>query len=172
MRLRPATPDDADALERIRIRGWQVAYRHVFPCAELDAMPIDSSRWREWLTAGFEHGHACVVAEDDGSVVGWATFGFALDPDDRYGELRGLYVDPDRWGRGAGRALLEHAETELARSWDEALLWTLEDNPRTRRFYEAAGWRFDGTTGVLEKYGVKAPIVHYVKRLRRSASRS
>jgi GNAT superfamily N-acetyltransferase len=172
VRLRAANPDDADALERIRVRGWQIAYRHVFPPDELDAMPVDSSRWRESLTSGFEHDHACVVAEEDEEVVGWATFGSALDPDDRYGELRGLYVDPNRWGRGAGRALLERAEADLARSWDEAVLWTLEDNPRTRRFYEANGWRLDGMTGVFEKYRVKAPIVHYAKRLNRSASRS
>ncbi len=26
----------------------------------------------------------------------------------------------------------------------EAVLWVLEDNPRTRRFYELAGWHADG----------------------------
>jgi ribosomal protein S18 acetylase RimI-like enzyme len=28
--------------------------------------------------------------------------------------------------------------------FEEAVLWVLEDNPRTRRFYEQAGWRLDG----------------------------
>jgi GNAT superfamily N-acetyltransferase len=172
VRIRVAKPEDAEALERIRIRGWQVGYRHVFPPDQLDALPVDASRWRESLVAGFERGQACVVAEEEDSVVGWATFGPARDADNRYGELRGLYVDPDRWGRGAGRALLERAESELARTWDDAMLWTLEDNPRTRRFYEANGWSFDGVTSVFEYLGVKAPIVHYTKRLSKSASRS
>ena len=91
---------------------------------------------------------------------------------DRFGELHGLYVDPDRWGEGAGRALLARGEDELAETWDEAILWTLEDNPRTRRFYEAAGWRLDGTTGSFERLGVSAAIVRYAKRLSKSASRS
>ena len=26
-----ATPDDAEAIERIRVRGWQVGYRHLYP---------------------------------------------------------------------------------------------------------------------------------------------
>jgi hypothetical protein len=26
----------------------------------------------------------------------------------------------------------------------DAVLWVLEDNPRTRRFYELAGWHEDG----------------------------
>lgn len=135
-------------------------------------MPVDFSRWARGLAEGFEQAQACVVAEDAAGMLGWATFGPARDPDDRFGELFGLYVDPDRWGRGAGRALLEHAEGELAQRWDEAVLWTLEDNPRTRRFYEANGWQVDGMTGSFESFGVEAPIVHYAKRLSSSTSRS
>src|SRR5439155_20573477 len=119
MRLRPATPDDAEALERIRIRGWQIAYRHVFPPEELDAMGVDSSRWRAWLAAGFEHGQACIVAEDAEGVVGWATFGSARDPDDRYGELQASTSIPT----GGGSARAEHCSNALSSS---------SHNPATR----------------------------------------
>jgi GNAT superfamily N-acetyltransferase len=170
VRIRPATPEDAEAIERIRIRGWQVAYRHVFPPAELDALPVDWSRWLEWL-ARPEPGHRCFVAEDEAGLLGWVTVGPSAFPD-RFGEVHGLYVHPDRWGEGAGRALLARGEEELAETWEEAILWTLEDNPRTRRFYEAAGWHVDGTTGSFERLGVSAPVVRYTKRLSKSASRS
>lgn len=100
-----------------------------------------------------------------------ATVGPSADPN-RFGEVHGLYVDPDRFGEGAGRALLMRAEAELAQTWDDAILWTLEDNPRTRRFYEAAGWRADGMTGTFDRLGVRAPIVRYVKRVKSSTSRS
>jgi GNAT superfamily N-acetyltransferase len=172
MQLRAATVSDAEELERIRVRGWQVGYRHVFPPEALDAMPVDARRWVESLAHGFEGRQRCIVAEDEHALLGWATFGPARDPEDRYGEVRGLYVDPDRWGLGAGRALLARAEEELARRWDEAVLWTLTDNPRTRRFYEANGWRPDGVTSVFECFGVEAPIVHYAKRLSSAASRA
>src|SRR5438034_4414895 len=112
MRLRLARPDDAEAIERIRVRGWQVAYRHVFPPAELDAMRVDRSRWTEWLSRP-ELGNVCFVAEDEGGLLGWATAGPSAFPD-RFGELHGLYVDPERWRLGAGRALLARAEEELA----------------------------------------------------------
>jgi len=167
MNVRPAVADDAEAIERIRIRGWQVAYRHLFPPEELDKLPVDWSRWLEWL-ADQPEGFTAFVAEDADGIAGWATVGPSAQND--HGELHGLYVDPDRWSRGAGRALLARAEVELAQNWDDAILWTLEDNPRTRRFYEAAGWRTDGTTGSLERLGVKAPIVRYAKRLTSSAS--
>jgi RimJ/RimL family protein N-acetyltransferase len=36
--------------------------------------------------------------------------------------------------------------TTLGRAdYAQATLWVLEDNERARRFYEAAGWRADGT---------------------------
>ena len=170
MRIRPGTPEDAEAIERIRIRGWQVGYRHVFPPEELDRLEVDWSRWAETL-AHPEPGHACFVAEDERGVLGWATVGPSAAPE-LYGELHGLYVDPPRWGEGAGRALLARVEQELARTWDQAVLWTLADNPRARRFYEAADWRADGMTGSFDRLGVSAPVVRYAKRLKRATSRS
>jgi GNAT superfamily N-acetyltransferase len=97
-------------------------------------------------------------------VIGWATVGPSAFPD-RLGELHGLYVDPEHWGHGAGRALLARGEAELAATWRDAILWTLEDNPRTRRFYESAGWRFDRATDSLAFFGVEAPVVRYAKPL-------
>jgi GNAT superfamily N-acetyltransferase len=171
MQIRAGKVEDAEALERVRIRGWQTGYRNIFPPERLDAMPVDWSRWAESLRNP-EPGHTCFVAEEDGRIVGFATTCPSYDPENHYGELRGLYVDPDSWSSGIGRALLEQAEAELALTWGEAVLWTLTDNPRARRFYESAGWHFDGITSAFEALGVEAPIVHYAKRLKSSTSRS
>jgi RimJ/RimL family protein N-acetyltransferase len=35
-------------------------------------------------------------------------------------------------------------EALRSEGFGEAILWVLEDNPRTRRFYELAGWRAEG----------------------------
>ena len=82
------------------------------------------------------------------------------------GELYAIYVLPSAWSTGAGRALLERAEERLADDYDEATLWVLEDNPRARRFYEAAGWRPDGTQKAEPRWDVSAPEVRYRKRLK------
>jgi GNAT superfamily N-acetyltransferase len=161
--VRDATVADAGEIERIRIRGWQVAYRHVFPAEALDALDVDASWWRAHLRQP-EPKHRAFVAEEGGALLGFATIGPSAEPE-RYGELHGLYVDPDAWSRGIGRALLERAEAELAANWHEAVLWTLEDNPRTRRFYEAAGWRADGMSGSFDRLGVEVLLVRYRKRL-------
>lgn len=54
---------------------------------------------------------------------------------------------PSYWGRGVGRALMvAAARTMRAQGFREATLWVLATNARTRRFYQAAGWRADGAT--------------------------
>ena len=161
MDIRPASPDDALAIETIRVQGWQSAYRHVYPPAELDALPIDPERWRSRLHVP-PPGWATVVCEDQGRVVGFASTGPSRD-EDVIGELYAIYVDPDAWSMGAGRALLAAAETHLASEYDAALLWVLEDNPRARGFYERAGWAPDGIRKAEERLGVRAPEVRYRK---------
>jgi GNAT superfamily N-acetyltransferase len=161
MRIRPATPDDALAIERIRVRGWRSAYRHVFPAAELDALPIDPERWRSRLHVP-PPGWTTIVCENDGTVVGFASTGPSRD-EDELGEVYAIYVDPDAWSTGAGRALMASAESTLGATYAAALLWVLEDNPRARRFYERAGWAPDGVRKAEERFGVRAPEVRYRK---------
>ena len=169
MHVRLATIEDAEAIERIRIRGWQTAYRHIFPPEQLDAMKLDPQRFAQSLAQPAPR-TAAFVAEDRDRIVGWAVVGASRDGDD-IGELYGIYVDPDEWSRGAGRTLLLRAELELALSWDEGILWVLDDNPRARRFYEHAGWQDDGARSQFDRRGFSAPLMRYRKRLRSSASR-
>jgi ribosomal protein S18 acetylase RimI-like enzyme len=161
VRIRPASPNDALAIETIRVHGWQSAYRHVFPAAELDALPIDPERWRSRLHVP-PPGWTTFVCEDGGRVVGFASTGPSRD-EDEIGELYAIYVDPGAWSTGAGRALMAAAEAQLASEYDAALLWVLEDNPRARGFYERAGWAPDGVRKAEERFGVRAPEVRYRK---------
>ena len=163
MNVRLGIADDADAIETIRVRGWQVAYRHVLPANELDAMPVDATRWRNRLDRP-PAGWSTFVVEDGGVVVGFAAVGPSRD-EPGIGELYAIYVDPNAWSTGAGRALIERSEEQLARHYREATLWVLEDNPRARRFYEAGGWAADGARKAEARWGVHAPEVRYRKAL-------
>jgi ribosomal protein S18 acetylase RimI-like enzyme len=162
VRIRPAHPDDAHAIETIRIRGWRTAYRHVFPPAELDALPIDGGRWRDRIETP-PRGWSTFVAEET-TVVGFASVGPSRD-EQGLGELYAIYVDPDSWSTGAGRALLAAAEGALREEYELATLWVLEENPRARHFYERAGWAPDGARKAEERFGVRAAEVRYRKAL-------
>jgi GNAT superfamily N-acetyltransferase len=162
--VRSATAADADAVAAVQERGWQQAYRHVFPPDELDRGGfIQADRWRRRLSAP-PPGWATFVAELDGTVAGFVCTGASRDVR-RCGEVYALYVDPAAWARGIGRALLDRAETELARRWNVAALWVLEENDRARRFYAAAGWEPDGAHKHESWFGVTAAELRYRKRL-------
>jgi RimJ/RimL family protein N-acetyltransferase len=47
----------------------------------------------------------------------------------------------------------------------DVILWVLEENPRARRFYDAAGWQLDGARRPIEVLGVSVPEVRYRKQL-------
>jgi ribosomal protein S18 acetylase RimI-like enzyme len=102
-------------------------------------------------------------ASDGGEdVIGFAAFGPERDEDYQPGqppreppehsraELYGIYVLPSRWSTGAGRALMDGvlSLTEQA-GYTDISLWVLEVNIRARRFYEKAGFRLTGESGVL-----------------------
>ncbi|HEX6762597.1 MAG TPA: GNAT family N-acetyltransferase [Gaiellaceae bacterium] len=168
MVVREAEPDDAFAVESIRVRGWQIAYRHVFPPEQLDALPVDETRWRRRFVEQ-PPGWSTFVAERDGDVVGFASVGPSRD-EQGIGELYAIYVDPDEWSQGVGCALIGRSEERLARDFDEATLWVLTNNPRARRFYERSGWQVDGARKVEHRLGVRSEETRYRKRL--SSSRS
>jgi GNAT superfamily N-acetyltransferase len=165
MDVRVATVADAEGISRVQERGWQRAYRHVFPVDELDRGGfIYPQRWRERIAAP-PNGWTTLVAVEDGEVIGFSAVGPSRD-EVGVGELYAIYVDPAHWSTGAGRALIERAEQRLAAEFAEATLWVLEDNPRARAFYERCGWACDGGRDEFERWGVRAPEVRYRKELR------
>jgi L-amino acid N-acyltransferase YncA len=123
--------------------------------------------WAAWLEKR-EPRTTVLVAERSARVVGFVSVGPSRDPDavDRVAELYAVYVVAEEWGRGVGRRLLtEAADAMRGAGFREATLWVLDDNPRARRAYEAAGWALDGG----EKEDVvlgDVPVVEVRYRLR------
>ncbi len=159
--IRPATPDDAEAVAYVHLETWRAAYAGVFPQEQLDDMSAERVQRRAEL-----HRRAPpIVAEMDGRIVGFVSVGRANDPD-ADGELYAIYVLPDHWGTGVGPALIEAGEGRLrALGHGSAVLWVLEQNPRARRFYERSGWTLDGQRRPIEVFGVAVPEIRYAKQL-------
>jgi GNAT superfamily N-acetyltransferase len=122
-----------------------------------------TERWREPLP-GAPGGRRTLVAEADGSVVGFAAFGPCRDADAsaRVGELYAIYVLPEWLRQGTGRSLHGVCVDDLRRSgFDEARLWVLEANPGARSFYERLGWAWDGTAAPHDIGGQELTVVRY-----------
>lgn len=168
--VREPTSEDAQALGQIHVRAWQHAYRGgLMPDDYLDALSVDerADMWREGLQRPPRPRSTRLVAEDDGTVVGFVLAGPADgDAASNLGEIYALNVDPSAWGEGIGQALLDAALTATSQvGFDEAILWVHPDNERARRFYERSGWETDGERRLQEVLGVDVPEVRYRRSL-------
>ena len=162
MEVREATPGDATAMSDVAEDAWWAS------CASF----LDADTLREVLAEGYAESalveavedpelHAVVAvdgSDDGGGVVGFAvaeqTWGDTID-------LHALYVDPDRWGEGAGSTLLESVlvyarETEC----DYVRATAFVGNPVARPFFESQGFELTRTveTPVFEEVHEEAVL--------------
>jgi len=165
MNIRQATVEDAHQIARIHIQTWQRAYAGIVNDAYLQSLSIEdrTSRWREILSKDTESNF---IVEDEDEVAGWISFGKSRDEDARAGEIYGIYVHPDYWGRGFGRELMAAAEDDLReQKFKMITLWVLELNERSRYFYSKAGYSFDGSKKPYSIGGQELWVVRYVKNV-------
>ena len=125
--LRPARPDERAALEALQLRAsleWEDYREQLLAQPEVVAIPP-------------EHIATADVAELDGRLAG---FSIVLPPPAPGGdaELDGLFVEPDAWGQGLGRRLVDAAAAR-ARSLGAGGLHVIA-NPRAEGFYAACGF--------------------------------
>jgi phosphinothricin acetyltransferase len=138
--IRDLRPDDWPAVRTIYeegIRGGNATFE------------TEAPSWERWDVA---HPELRLVAERDGSVVGWA----ALSPASARHCYRGVgdvsvYVAEQARGAGLGRVLLE----ELVERSEQAGYWTLTagvfpENEASIRLHNACGFR---AVGIRERVG-------------------
>jgi GNAT superfamily N-acetyltransferase len=125
LNLRLAVPEEHDELEALQ---WRAS--------------LELREYREQLMLNPDAIHLppaqiangqVIVAEVDGQIVGFAAL--------VGGELDGLFVEPDMWGRGIGRALIDAAAHDARQ---KGLTLTVVAAPGARRFYESCGFSVEG----------------------------
>lgn len=79
------------------------------------------------------------VGEADGQIVGFISFTLSGDLQDGL-ELTSLYVLPDHFGSGIGRALYARFEN-ARRPAQSGRLEVWSGNTRAKRFYRRCGWK-------------------------------
>ncbi|HEV7721356.1 MAG TPA: GNAT family N-acetyltransferase [Iamia sp.] len=122
-------------------------------------IPTTATAWRDhladdeematWWAQQEAAGHAVLVAEVDGRVVGYATWtGFRGG--DRFPGYRRtvehtIHVDGDQHGRGVGRALLQELVAEAGRRRVHVMVGAVDsENTGSIAFHEALGFRVVG----------------------------
>jgi ribosomal protein S18 acetylase RimI-like enzyme len=164
--IRTAATDDAPDIATVHVASWRHAYRGLLDGDYLAGLSTDelADHWGR-LIDGLPSTEHLLVVETGGSVIGYAhtgpSRGAAAAP--RLGELYSLYVRPDHWDLGVGRAIHDAGLEGMAGDGClRATLWMLGTNDRARRFYRRLGWttvsgrrtqEFGGQTVVDERLG-------------------
>jgi ribosomal protein S18 acetylase RimI-like enzyme len=135
--LRIAGPADAAAIARVHVESWRVGYRGLLADELLAQLSVGERElmWRERLTDSKapQHRRRVNVAVDRESMLGFIAAGPSREQDAlaRSGEIYAVYVHPQHWSMGVGRALMGSALTHLADGGaNDALLWVLATNAR------------------------------------------
>ena len=180
--IRPAAPNDAQAVARIRVLGWRFAYQGLVPQGYLDSLNVaeDTERMHGYLSqlpqnlppnksapglnSGDSGKRSFMLATRGDAVLGFCHFSAAPNNADRLeratpggemvGRLHSLYIDPGALGQGIGHTLMSQAlSTFTAWGCKRAHLWVLEGNSRAISFYERQGWQLTGDTKVDRSFG-------------------
>jgi hypothetical protein len=122
--------------------------------------------WKELLASPDRV--AIFVAEHEDQLIGFSCGGVSNDEGagSTTGEMWSLYVLRPFWNQGIGKKLHDVLLEELViRGFEDATLWVMESNERTRRWYERQGWTLDGSQKTVELWGAAIPEVRYRRHI-------
>ncbi len=164
MLIRRALPEEAENLAELHVRTWQEAYEDLLPPDYLRSL-TPSQRlpmWRQLLDSPDRV--AIFAADIENKMVGFSCGGVSNDQDAEVttGELWSIYLLREHWNKGIGKELHDVLLSELhTRGFEEATLWVMESNDRTRRWYVRQGWALDGSRKTDELWSAKISEVRY-----------
>ena len=137
--VRPADPDDAEAIQRLGRAAWHAAYDDIFGPERVDRV-VD-----HWWSVESLRGAAdaderrVLVAERADELLGVVD----ATPDStsqRTYRVGRLYVHPTHWGEGVGTRLVDALCERLPGATERLRLAVLAENPVGVAFYEGYGF--------------------------------
>jgi ribosomal protein S18 acetylase RimI-like enzyme len=163
--LRPATDADVEAMVELQLEAWREGFVPILPPDfEVPDPEEFAPRLAEALAVA---GVNSTLALEGERLVGWITYGVNRDADagPGTGEIRSLFVHPDRWRSGIGSELMDQALAALVEEgYSEATVWSFDDNERANEFYERHGFVRDGA-GQRRDFSAGALEVRYRRSL-------
>lgn len=142
IRIRTATINDAEKVAKIKIEGWQTAYRGIIDDEFLDNMNLNEEI--EKRKNNIEDGVDIIVAELNNEVVGFCLYrNYIKDPEMYHNancEISSLYVKSSLKRNGIGTKLMQHVIQKLQNQGKtQMILGCLKENYPSRTFYERMG---------------------------------
>lgn len=164
VKIRWANQNDWYDLGLIHSESFRKAYKCIIPDDFLDKFTIEK-RQNYYKKALSENMEKTAIMFVDNKAMGHITVGKCRDTDldDSYGEIWGIYLLQDYWGKGFGKKLINWGVDRIKEfGFYKATLWVLKENTNAREFYEHLGFEFDGTEKLI-KIGKELIEVRYYK---------
>jgi ribosomal protein S18 acetylase RimI-like enzyme len=149
--IREAQIGDAAAIALVHIESWKTTYKGIVADSVIEGLDKTRIRrekfWSDVLAAKMKE-HILFVAEDDEKIIGFVNGGEIKENIEGYDyELYAIYLLQSAQRKGIGRKLVEiFAEEVYKKGYQNMLLWVLEANHNSRKFYDRLG-------GVIVKEG-------------------
>ncbi|MDD4493711.1 MAG: GNAT family N-acetyltransferase [Eubacteriales bacterium] len=142
--IRLATPSDAPDMAEVHMRSWEVAYKDILPADFIREK--NATRPELYKRVITEENENSYVIQYSGKTVGILKVAPPQDENlrDCY-ELHYIYLHPDYFRLGIGSQAMDFA-FDIARSFGKSgmVLWVLEKNIDSIKFYEKCGFVPDG----------------------------
>jgi len=148
MIIRPFKTTDIHDCATIHKLSRRASEKGVIFDSDLDRYDLNHflDNWATWST--YQETQIRVAVDENNMIVGFVMFGkIRTRPDfdrgvvPRYGaEIYALYIHPDHFRKGYGRALFHSAcENLIDQKLTSMILWALKKNKRACAFYETLG---------------------------------
>ena len=142
--MRLAKPQDYETLGRFYYNCWMDLYPDIVDEDKFQGITMEQA------ISDFKKTRCRDIIEgwQGDELVGFVSYGSCRDDDvlKDTGEVYRLYVTSEYQNRGEGRRLVHEAIRMLRREeYNQVVLWTLVDNPAAISFFEALGFKSDGT---------------------------
>lgn len=159
--IRIATLSDAKSIAEINVIASKTVYANILAQEFLDSLSVEKRRpvFEKRIQ---DPNVFCVVAIQNGKIVGFADFGPIRDTNSEGdAELYAIYILPEFQGRGIGHALFKKGHDEIkSRSFKQLFASVFEKNKSACLFYEALNGK-KGSQDPIEILGQKYKLVSY-----------
>lgn len=164
------TVHDLRAIAETHAASMQHAHLGIFPDTFLFCSSIDD-RAMQWIRmlADPTPRSSYEILKRDGRIIGCAAWGPCQDAASERedtGEIYGVYLRRDEWGKGIDSKLVDNALKGLRKNgFSEVRLWVPEQSQYMRHLYECFRFELTGTTRSVADQGAMITLVRYWRGL-------
>ncbi len=145
--IAPATDNDISILAVLHVEGWHSAYAGAVDQDFLNGLSVHEREegWTKWLDNPEIYASIAYVQDHPVGFIAYGKIetlplGQSTIRPQYTSEILALYILPDYWKQGIGKALMIHAVQVLKEKKHSGLcLWVLDKNKNACAFYERMG---------------------------------